>query len=451
MKKKIFTILFIQFIPIIVLSQNYKFLKECSFHKAGISFINLRNEDNLLITADSVGNVDLIQLPECKLIKTTNIDSNFISDINFKNKGDKIILASYSGKVYIYTFPQLKKLFEFKNPSIPAYGIYKGNEVSFSFFNPTNDNIIYFGGYNAKLVEGNLITKNSKVLYTDKKGAIVSANVNSLGNIIALAAAQNIYFFDLLNNKILKSFSKSDNFEDFPCEIHYFNQNKNNMVSYTYSCKVDFMNTQKATKIKTLTATHKMGSSNLALTYDDKFLVCGNDENKINIFDIKSGKKVQVLKRHKDIVTNFSLSYDNKYLISGSRDASIIVWQKLQPKKIIKDSKFSERKNIVDKEYNTADSIVTLYLYDDCVVDSDIITLFVNHKKYLDNYELKKEPMAVEIRLKKGKNNILIYPISEGRNPPTTVSVKLKSKTINEKFIIRANKQQNSIISIVKP
>ena len=76
----------------------------------------------------------------------------------------------------------------------------------------------------------------------------------------------------------------------------------------------------------------------IALSPDEKFLAVGGfieqngkynsnkETNCIRIYNFKSGKLIQNLKAHKNVVHDLAFSPDGKYLISGSADSSANIW-----------------------------------------------------------------------------------------------------------------------------
>ena len=58
-----------------------------------------------------------------------------------------------------------------------------------------------------------------------------------------------------------------------------------------------------------------------------KFLASGDNENRIEVWDIFTQKSIAVSKRHGEEVTSLCFSPDGKILASGSKDKTIILWE----------------------------------------------------------------------------------------------------------------------------
>jgi WD40 repeat protein len=91
----------------------------------------------------------------------------------------------------------------------------------------------------------------------------------------------------------------------------------------------------------------------IALSPDDKFLATGGyftnysaDGGAIRIYDYQTGKLLQILKSHSNVVVGLSFSADGRYLVSGSGDNTVKLWEYTTGKFSL-DQTFSEHSNDV--------------------------------------------------------------------------------------------------------
>jgi WD40 repeat protein len=68
----------------------------------------------------------------------------------------------------------------------------------------------------------------------------------------------------------------------------------------------------------------------------EKRLFVGNWDGTIQIWDSQKGKRIDILKGHKENITSLALSSDGKKLVSGSGDDSLLVWNLDTGKPVLK-------------------------------------------------------------------------------------------------------------------
>jgi WD40 repeat protein len=61
-------------------------------------------------------------------------------------------------------------------------------------------------------------------------------------------------------------------------------------------------------------------------TFDSQFVITGGDDNSCKIWELATGKLVQVLIEHDAPITSISVSSNNSLIVSGSKDKLAIIW-----------------------------------------------------------------------------------------------------------------------------
>lgn len=69
------------------------------------------------------------------------------------------------------------------------------------------------------------------------------------------------------------------------------------------------------------------GFSSIAITSDDNILASGTLDNKIILWNVKSGETIHEIMGHSDSVYSITFSHQDKYLLSGSLDHTIKMWK----------------------------------------------------------------------------------------------------------------------------
>ncbi|MGV3538374.1 MAG: hypothetical protein ACO1OQ_01095 [Rufibacter sp.] len=84
------------------------------------------------------------------------------------------------------------------------------------------------------------------------------------------------------------------------------------------------------------------------------------------------------------------------------------------------------------------------------VVDGDIVSIYVNGEKVIDQHELTRNKHTVDVTLKyKGYNYIMLYAHNEGWSPPNTCAVEINDGEDNQTIVLDADLQTNGAANIV--
>ena len=87
---------------------------------------------------------------------------------------------------------------------------------------------------------------------------------------------------------------------------------------------------------------------------------------------------------------------------------------------------FQNRKAIITDTLNIAKQEIDIFLWDDNVMDGDIISIYLNGKVVLDKHPLKKERFRFKLSLAEGENTLSLFAENMGMIPPNTVSMIIK-------------------------
>lgn len=69
---------------------------------------------------------------------------------------------------------------------------------------------------------------------------------------------------------------------------------------------------------------------------------------------------------------------------------------------------------------------IVLEVWDDNIVDNDIITIICNGETIVENFEITKEKKNIEISFKENRTTVTIKAVNDGASPPNTVNIMLK-------------------------
>ncbi len=91
---------------------------------------------------------------------------------------------------------------------------------------------------------------------------------------------------------------------------------------------------------------------------------------------------------------------------------------------------------------------LTLKLWDKQIVDGDIVSLNLNGRWILENYNLTAHKYEVVITLDPGENNLVLYAISEGRRKSCTVAVIFDDGHKQEQLLLDSDFKKSSAVQI---
>lgn len=89
-------------------------------------------------------------------------------------------------------------------------------------------------------------------------------------------------------------------------------------------------------------------------------------------------------------------------------------------------------------------------LWDAAIIDGDSISIFLNDKIILENYEIKSAKKNIEIAVEDGVNYVKILALNEGQSPPNTVNFILSDNQQTHPITTNLKKGESTQVKIVK-
>jgi WD40 repeat protein len=418
--------------------QDYEYYKTLGNHDNSITDVTFRQEDYSLVSGDKVGQIILWNVESGQKIKALNGHTEKITDLTFSNDGKYMASASYDGTVKIWNTNNWSLKKTLTTHKIRGYSGYKGNEPTFVVFTPDSKKIL-FGGYNMTIEKANIENGTKETIFSSREGAITSGIISNDGEFLVFGSLGNIRFIKLNDNSIHKTIKKSNNFNDFVCEV-VFNPITDDFYYWAYN---GFIHTYKSdySYKESLKATTAKGTSNIFYLMDGETYITGNDGNKTHIR--KGNEILQILEKHQAAVTTFTASNEGKYIITGSEDKSIIVWKKERER----PEEESETVN-VQHTFTTDKRTVELYIWDYAQIDGDTISLVLGNQTLIANHGLNRNKLKIEINLVNGNNYVVMNAHNLGEIPPNTAALMIKDGTKTEVFRLKSNLQSSGAINI---
>jgi hypothetical protein len=89
-----------------------------------------------------------------------------------------------------------------------------------------------------------------------------------------------------------------------------------------------------------------------------------------------------------------------------------------------------------------------LFLWDNGLVDGDVVSVYLNGQRLLDQYRVRKGRAELRIKLRKGPNFLVLVADDLGSTPPSTVAVSLHDGEREHKLVIRSDQRESGAVLI---
>jgi hypothetical protein len=125
--------------------------------------------------------------------------------------------------------------------------------------------------------------------------------------------------------------------------------------------------------------------------------------------------------------------------------------KKAEPISVKHPQQIENRKTVIlEKEFKTSKEFVKIKVWDANKVDGDIISLNLNGKWILENYEIKKQKKDIIIHLDPGENFLLLHAINLGRIPPNTASLSISDDENEERIVLKSDLSTSESFRIIR-
>lgn len=118
------------------------------------------------------------------------------------------------------------------------------------------------------------------------------------------------------------------------------------------------------------------------------------------------------------------------------------------PTKIIPDTLFSNQMSKKTIQFESAKKEIQFEIWDDVNVDGDVVSVYLNGKKVLENYTISKDKKILKLNLANDANYIKVVSINEGKAPPTTARIRISDGKNTKEIISHILKKEAVYINI---
>ena len=393
--------------------------------------ISFTPQDEILLSGDFSGYINYWDIPNEALISTTKAHFGKINRIEFSENGEYFLTFSTDDKqVKIWNFSGQDTLANFHIENTPHFAIfYDQNSVLIGdengtiyhkdFYEPKNDSIIY---------------ENSTI--------VIDAVYNKIKNELVITTKNTIKVIDL-NDQNKTRFSIENSYSSKFVKTQYYSPEI--LMTWSQNGIVSFWDINKKKMIRELRA--KNDFHELSINQYSKVLLTGYYKDKALLFDLQNIDLEQELDENIQLVNTY-LTNDYKRFMISSSDEGRHRLMRVKGGDAIKPLSLQKRSIEIQKVITVEAKILRLAVWDNEKVDGDKISLSLNGKWIIRNYEIIKDKRHFEIELVRGQvNQLVFFAENLGRIPPNTSAINIQYDGYNKTHIMRSNMEKSGSIN----
>ena len=393
--------------------------------------ISFTPQDEIMLSGDFSGYINYWDVPNEALISSIKAHHGKINRIEFSQNGEYFLTFSTEDKtVKIWSFSGQDTLVNFTVKNRPHFAIfYDQNSVLIGdengavfhrdFFYPEKDSIFY----------ENSITAYDAIL-NESKTELIITDKNSI-KILNLKEGKKVRYE--IENPYSSFFVKS----------RYYSPDI--LMTWSRNGIVSFWDINKKKMIRELRA--KNDFHELSINQYSKVLLTGYYKDKALLFDLTNLDLERELDENIQLVNTYITNEYNQFMVSSSEEGRHRLMQ-VKGGSGIKPLSLQKRDIEVQKVITVGAKILKLAVWDNERVDGDKISLSLNGRWILRDYEIVKEKNHLEIELIPNQvNQLVFFAENLGTIPPNTSAINIQYEGYNKTHIMRSNLDKSGSIN----
>lgn len=454
-------------------------LRSFNGHKnSKVEYVGFDYSGKKIITCGHDHLMHLIDIDDPIYIKIFKGHNATVNDAAFNRSGTLLASASDDGTVKVWDIASQTVLYSFAT-AVPS-AMYK--EAYFVVFSP-DERYLYFGGRNMSIKRVALsqgAVPESIYAGTDY---ITCAKISPDKRYLAFGKGYGVYLLDLESNKIS---GQMDGTGDYVNDL-LFSQDGSLLGAWCQNGTLRLWEYPSGKSLGTIIASKEKGYCQIAISSNKKWLATGSEKKSFKIWDLQERRVVWFNEEHQADVRAMQFSPTQPdLLITGSYDGTVRLWRLTEeviavvppppsatkpteqlpipptppipvpPQANIKFDAKNLPKTINDRQINLKASIpvrnlnLILEVYDDEQEDGDVITLFLNETKILDNHRLTLQRKEIPITISPTEPNVLIlYAINMGKKPPATVAIRINDGVVPQMINLAGDPKQTQAFKLI--
>lgn len=122
----------------------------------------------------------------------------------------------------------------------------------------------------------------------------------------------------------------------------------------------------------------------------------------------------------------------------------------IPPKRPAQDLELGEREIVTKTEIKAAATDVRIRIFDESLIDGDVVSLNWNGVWVLRYYRVSHAPKELVLKLQQGENTLVMHAENLGKYPPNTAAVSIQHGAKTQQVILNSDMGKSEAIKIVK-
>ena len=114
----------------------------------------------------------------------------------------------------------------------------------------------------------------------------------------------------------------------------------------------------------------------------------------------------------------------------------------------VDDKQVNDRDYKVTHKVKVKTSKVKITIWDHQIEDGDRVNLILNNEQILTNYTLRNKKLVLEVELKEGTNDFVLYALNLGKYKPNTAAITIDDGIKEHKVVLESTLEESGAIEI---
>ena len=412
-------------------AQEVELIKSFVGNSQKSEIITFTPQDEILLSGDFSGYINYWDIPNQALISSIKAHFGKINRIEFSENGEYFLtFSSDDKKVKVWSFSGQDTLVNFEIKKTPCFAIFY------------DENSVLIGDEDGTIFHKDFFYPEKDSTFYKNPIPIYDASLNKINNKLVITDNNSIKIIDLNNEKKIDFEIENEYSSRFVKSMYY---SPEILMTWSQNGIVNFWNLNQQKMIRELRA--KNNFHELSINQYSKVLLTGYYKEKALLFDLKNIDLERELDENIQLVNTYLTNDYNEFMISSSEEGRHRLMQ-VKGGSGIKPLSLQKRDVEIQKVITVGSDKINLSVWDNERVDGDRISLSLNGKWILRNYEIAKEKHSLDIELIKNQvNELVFFAENLGEIPPNTTAIKIQYEGYNKTHIMRSNMDKSASIN----